>query len=448
MGGTSELEPALEGKRALGFWMCLALVVGNIIGAGIFLLPAALAPFGQNAIYGWLLTIAGALCLAWVFAQLASRIDGSPYDYVREAAGELPAFMVMWSYWISIWVGIPALAIAAVSYASRIAPSLGGPIAAPATAIASVWLFTFVNMRGARSAGAVQMVTAVLKVLPLIAVVVVAAILLGRGVESAALTTTEVNGGAIATAAALALFAMLGFESATLVAGKVQDAGRVVPMATLAGTALVGLIYLVACAAVLFLLPGERAATSPAPFADAISPVLGAAAGTFIAAFAIVSALGCLNGWVLCSGEVPLALARDGVFPRWLAATTANGTPIRAQLVSSLVATGLIASNYSRSMASMFSFMILVTTAVSLVLYFACAASALSLMARGRLQARLLGPAAALGLIFSLWAIWGAGAEASLWGVALLATGIPVYWLMRRSRSSPAAAAIPAALPE
>jgi APA family basic amino acid/polyamine antiporter len=414
--------------------MTVALVIGNIVGAGIFLLPAALAPFGHNAIYGWLLTIGGALCLAWVFAQLAARIEGGPYEYVREAAGELPAFMVMWSYWISIWAGIPALAIAAVSYGSSLVPALGGPIAAPAAAISAVWLFTLVNMRGARTAGLVQLATTALKLIPLIAVVVVAAVLLGGGTESAAMSTSAVTPGAIAAAGTLALFAMLGFESAALASAKVRNAIKVVPKATIAGTAMVGVLYLVACTAVLFLLPGERAAASPAPFADAISPVLGSAAGSLIAVFAIISALGCLNGWVLCSGEVPLALARSGIFPRWLAATTSIGTPVRAQVVSSLVATALIASNYSRSMAGLFSFIILVTTVMSLVLYFACAGAALSMMARGRVRAPLLGSAAVLGLIFTMWAMWGAGAEATVWGLSLLATGLPIWALMRISR--------------
>ncbi|HUG44995.1 MAG TPA: amino acid permease, partial [Sphingomicrobium sp.] len=353
-------------KQLLGPWMTVALVVGNIVGAGIFLLPAALAPLGQNAIYGWLVTIAGALCLAWVFARLAAQIEGGPYAYVREAAGDLPAFMVMWSYWISIWAGIPALAIAAVSYASTIVPALGGPVAAPVTAICSVWLLTLVNMRGARSAGAVQLVTAVLKMLPLFAVVVVAAIALGGGGTSAELVPIPLGPGAIATAAALTLFAMLGLESASIVSSKVRNARQVVPKATLAGTALVGLIYLAATTAVLFLLSGKSAAASAAPFADAIAPMLGGVAGTLVAAFAVISVLGCLNGWVLCSGEVPLALARNGIFPRWLGVTTAIGTPVRAQLISSLVATLLIASNFSRSMTGLFSFMILMTTAIAL----------------------------------------------------------------------------------
>jgi APA family basic amino acid/polyamine antiporter len=243
---------------------------------------------------------------------------------------------------------------------------------------------------------------------------------------------------------------MVGFESATVPVGKVRNAARIVPLATLAGTAAAGLVYLIASTAVLYLLPGDQAATSAAPFADAIAPVLGGSAGTLIAAFAIISALGCLNGWVLCSGEVPLTLARNGVFPRWFARTSAIGTPIRAQLVSSLVATLLIASNYSRSLAGLFSFMILVSTVVTLVLYAACATAALVLIRRRQLDGGLVTIAALLGLAFSLWAFWGAGAEASLWGMALLATGVPVWIAMRLSSSaaSPVPAAAPAAPPE
>jgi basic amino acid/polyamine antiporter, APA family len=437
-----------RGKQLLGPWMATALVVGNIVGAGIFLLPATLAPFGQNAIYGWLLTIGGALCLAWVFAQLASRIEGGPYSYVRDVAGELPAFMVMWGFWISIWTGLPVLAIAAVSYASSIAPAMGGPVAAPLSAVAAVWLFVLVNMRGARSAGAVQVMTSVLKLMPLIAVVLVAAVLFGSGQESASLAPVEVSPGAIATAGTLALFSMLGIESASVASARVANPSRIVPRATMAGTALVGLIYLAATTAVLFLLPAEIAARSPAPFADAIVPALGEAAGTLVAAFAIISALGCLNGWILCAGEVPLGLARSGIFPRWLAVTTPIGTPVRAQLVSAALATLLIASNYSRSMADLFAFMLLVTTTIAVVLYLACSASALVLLWRGRVRAPLLGAAALIGLAFSVWAVWGAGVEAALWGLALLATGLPVYFLMRRKGGSTLKAEeIPAAPP-
>lgn len=433
-----------DGK--MGIWMTSALVVGNIIGAGLFLLPSALAPYGIDAIFGWFVTLAGALCLASVFAQLARGRPGGPYQYTRDAFGPLTGFIVMWSYWISTWTGNAAIALAATGYLSRLAPLINAsPAMAATTTIGLLWLFTLINMRGARVAGVAQLVTTVLKLVPLIAVFVLAAWLMGTGVvHRPQLLPTPISGGGIAATAALALWSVMGFESATLPVGKVENPERTVPRATIIGTLVASLFSLLACAAVLLLLPGKAAIGSPAPFADAVQPFLGSIAVVLIAGFAAVSALGALNGWVLCSGEVPLTMARDGVFPRWFAVTARNGTPVRAQVLSSALASFLILTNYSRSLTGLFTFMGLITAATTLVLYFAVAAAALKfrLSSRGRLVEAL----ALVSLLYCLWALWGVGAESVVWTMALLATAVPVYWLMRRSELSiPAAEASPAA---
>jgi basic amino acid/polyamine antiporter, APA family len=427
------VDPA-PGERQLGLPMATALVVGNMIGAGIFLLPALLAPFGQNATYAWLLTIAGALFLAVTFAILSRRIEGGPFVYVERAFGPEVAFVVVWSYLVSIWTANAILPIAAVSNFSHFAPVLGHPIVAPATAILFLWVLLLVNINGARAAGFVQVLTTLLKALPLIAVFLIAAIYFGRGVPAAPQSPMPISGGAIAAAAALALFSMLGIECATVSADKVKDPHRTIPIASVLGPAIAGAIYLGVTWAVLYLLPGAEAANSPSPFADAAQPIVGPIAGSLIALFAGISALGALNGWLLCSGEIPLKLARDGAFPAWFAKTSGPGTPVRAQVVGCIAATLLIVSNYSRSLAGLYAFITLISVVSTLVLYVGCSASALTLLARRRLTGALLGICATMGLIFSLWAFWGAGLEPSLWGLALVATGIPVWLAVRRSR--------------
>jgi basic amino acid/polyamine antiporter, APA family len=222
----------------------------------------------------------------------------------------------------------------------------------------------------------------------------------------------------------------------------------VVPLATIAGTTAVGILYLAAFAAILFLLPSDVIANSPAPFADAIVPALGAGAGTAVAVFATISALGAVNGWILLSGEVPLTLARDRVFPRWFGVTAGADTPVRAQLLSSVLATLLIASNYTRTLADLFTFMLLITTIANLVLYLGCTLAAIRLTMRRRLTGTVLVMTAVAGLAFAIFAFWGAGGEATFWGMGLLATGFPVYWLMRwKGGSTPAEEAPPAAPP-
>jgi APA family basic amino acid/polyamine antiporter len=426
-------------ERQLGFWKCLALVVGNIVGAGVFLLPASIAPFGANNNWGWPLAIGGSLCLAFVLASLAGRITGGPYAYVREAFGAEAGFLVMWTYWTSIWTANATLGIAAVSYASSLVPALGVAPLPPVLAIGCLWLFTLINIRGAGTAGSVQVLTTVLKLLPLVAVCGVALWALGSGASAAPQAATKVSAGGIASVAALAMFSMLGFECATLPAGKVINEARTIPLSTMAGTLLAGLITLAACTAVLFLLPSLIAAKSPAPFADAIAPALGHSAGSMIALFAMISALGALNGWIFCSGEVPLTMARAGVFPEWFGKTTAVGTPVRAQVFSTVLSSLLIWANYSGSMTDAFTFIVLIATDGTLVLYGACALAALKLK-----QAIV---AAVAGVLFTAFAFWGAGLEAGLWGFGLLLLGLPIWWLNRRSRagSSPAAAARPPA---
>lgn len=441
--------PSDPAQNQLGFWMCLALVVGNTIGTGIFLLPAQLAPFGVNALLGFAVTTAGSLFLAYVFAALARGLPHATgaYDYVVGALGAPAAFFVLWSYWISLWVTNAAIAIGAVSYLTVLAPALAAtPAAGPLLGIAFVILFTIVASFGARASGGVQMVTSILKILPLAAVIVLGALLLGGGeTEMAELAPMPVTGGSIAGAAALSLWVMLGFESAVMPAGKVRDPARTVPRATLIGTLIVSIIYLFALTSVFLLLPHEQAAGSNAPFADVIARYWGSGAASAIAAFAAISALGALNGWVLLQAEVPLSLARGGVFPSVFARVNRAGMPVFGQWLGCGLTSLLLATNLSRGLAGVYSFMILLATVATLVLYAAASASALILLRRHMLRGVLVGVAALLGGLYSLWALWGAGQEAVLWGGALLLTGVPIYALMRRGGSSRAPEPVPAA---
>jgi basic amino acid/polyamine antiporter, APA family len=252
----------------------------------------------------------------------------------------------------------------------------------------------------------------------------------------------------VAGAAALTLWAMLGFECATVPAARVRDPERNIPRATIIGTLIAGLIYLAASTAVFVLLPAGAAAASSAPFADLVGNFWGPEAATAVVAFAVISCLGALNGWVLLQGEVPLALAHRGVFPRWFAAVNRRGMPVRAQVAGALLSVALIAANYTRGLTELFGFVILLATAATLVLYLFGGFSALRMMKEGRLRRGSLLVVTILGTVYAIWTFYGAGLEATAWGAVLLATGIPVYFLMRsRGGSSPLEELAPAAPP-
>lgn len=418
--------------------MTVALVMGNMIGSGIFLVPASLAAYGGFGIAGWIISTAGALCLASVFSFL-SRIEpaaGGPYAYTRQAFGDLPAFLVAWGYWISIWTSLGALAVAFAGYLGSVLPFLSATRGASAiTAIATVWILIAVNAGGVRSAGWVQVVTTVLKVLPLAAVGVAGLWHFEPAhftVPSSDIRTVVVSS---AGAATLTLWAFLGLESGTVPAASIEDPDRTIPRATICGTLLTAAIYIVSTVGVMSLVAPSALAQSQAPFADAASSIWGATGATLVALGASISAFGALNGWVLLVGQLPLAVARDGLFPRVFAGVSRNGIPVAGMLIAGVLTTILVAVNYTRGLVELFTFFILLSTLTTLVPY-TFSSLAVFLVRRGDRRAALsrgMAIVAALAFGYSLWAIAGAGQETVYWGFLLLVSGLPVF-VHRRSR--------------
>ncbi len=418
--------------RKLGLFAAIALVMGNMIGSGVFLLPASLAPYGWNAVIGWFITTAGTLVLAWVLAALttAKPAAGDPAGFVAEAFGALPAFFVSWIYWVSVWTAVASIAVAGVSYLSIFLPAIGETAMAPAlSAIALVWAMTLINLRGVHAAGNFQVATVLLKVIPLIAIVVIAVLVLGTGSgEIRSFEMREINGVDLRGAAALTLFALLGFECASLAAAKVENPEVNVPRATMWGTALTGLIYLLVCSFVALMLPEELVANSPAPLATFVEIFWSPTAAALVSLFAIISCIGAINGWVLMQGELPRSMATRGMLPGWWGSTDYAGTPRNALLASSVVATVCLLLNSSRSMQGIYEFMLLLSTSAALWLYLACALAAWRL--------KVVQVFAAVGAAYALWTLWGAGVEASGWSLALMVAGLPLWWLAKRGENS------------
>ena len=429
--------------QLLSFWMCVALVVGNSIGSGVFLLPASLAPYGLNSVVAWGFTASGAILLAIVFARLSRAYPqaGGPYAYVRLAFGPLTAFIVAWGYWISIWVGNVTIATGAVSNLSPLLPWIAEkPGASAACTLFLLWMLTFVNWYGIKASGWVQSVTTVLKILPLIGVAVLGLFSLRSSAVAAAATTIPLSVSGITAASTLTLWALLGLESASIPADKVANPARTIPIATLVGTVATALICALACTTVLLLVPPATLARSNAPFVDLATQFWGGGAGKVLAIFASISSFGALNGWILLQGELPRAMALRGEFPGIFARESARHTPGFALGFGSVLVTLLILANYEKSMARIFTFTLLLSTTACLVMYAVCSAALLRLQWIGKLGSARRGSVALaivgiLATAYSLWAIIGAGPEPVAWGAVLLGLGVPLYfWFTRSSR--------------
>jgi len=430
----------------LGLVACTALVVGNMIGSGIFLLPASLAAFGPISLVGWTVTSLGALVLAVIFGRLSRLVTrtGGPYAYTEAGFGEFAGFIIAWGYWIALWTGNAGVAVALAGYVGFLFPGVAAsPNASLAVALIAIWTLTLVNIRGVAEAGVVQVVTTVLKLVPLV-------LIGGLGlfwIDAANFTPFNTSGqsdlAAISAAAALTLWAYLGLESATVPAGDVIDPERTIPRATILGVLIAAIVYISVTTVAVGVVPSAELAISAAPLALVAAVMWGAVGGVLVAIGAVISTFGTLNGFTLLTGQVPYGAALDRVFPSRLGQLSRYGTPANALILSNLLASILVAMNFAQGLVGAFNTIILLAVMSSLLPYALCALAELMIVIRtGR---SLAGPQivkvvvlGALGFLYALWAIYGAGAQTVFLGFLLILAGIPVHvaikWRNRNAR--------------
>ena len=434
-------------RRSLGLATTTSIVLGNMVGSGVFLLPATMAAYGAYSLWGWGVSTVGALLLAWVFSNLSRRLPkaGGPYAYPREAFGDFAGFQIAWIYWLSIVGTNAAIAVAFSSYLVTFIPSLAAsPVNGALAALAATWLLTGINILGVKAAGRLQLITVILKLSPLVVLA-----FFGIGHFSVATFnsghTTESAASAINSTAALAMWAFLGLECATVPANHVKDPEKTIPRATMLGTIIAGVFYIVCTSVVMGIIPADVLAKSNAPFADAARMLWGNWAGYLIAGAALISCFGALNGWILMQGQLPQAVANNGLFPKSLAKESKFGTPVVALLVSSLFASVLILMSLGSSfgglgqaLVQMFNILILITTFFTLVPYMLCALADIVLSRRDKraqsVRTRDVVIAGAA-FVFGIWACYGTGKDSLFYGTLMLLAGLPIYvWMTRTTK--------------
>jgi APA family basic amino acid/polyamine antiporter len=434
-------------KNKLGLWTSTSLVVGNMIGSGVFLMPAALAAFGGISVVGWLVTSIGAISLARVYSklsQLMPKADGGPYAYSRAGLGDFAGFLVAWGYWISIWCTNAAIAVSLVSALSSFFPALASNAAlAVATGLAAIWLLSWVNCRGVVTSGKLQLVTTILKIVPLLLVSVGGLFFLDKANFMPFNASGQSAFGAIAATATLTFFAFLGLECATIPSGSVANPSRTIPRATMLGTGIATSIYIISSVSVMGMIPAKTLQHSVTPFADAAVIIWGSTARYWISAGVAMAAFGALNGWILVQGQVPYAIAKDRLFPAVFGLKNKRGVPAMGIVIGSVLISLLMVMNYTKGLAEQFRFLILLTTICTLVPYLFSTAAfiIIRIQQRARVQAKHGWPQAlalaSLAFLFSLLAMAGSGQETVYYGFMLLMCGLPFYvWILWRNKGS------------
>lgn len=424
--------------QKIGLIAAIALVVGNMIGAGIFVLPSALAAYGSISILGWIFSAAGALILAKIFSNFSKIIvnkSGGPYAYSKAGFGDFVGFLVAWGYWISIWITNGAIAIAIVGALSFFIPTLKEtPTYALSLGLAFIWIFTWINSKGVKQSSRIQIITTILKILPLLFVILVGIFFFRIENFPDFNLTGDNHFGTLSIVATLTLYAFLGIESATIPAANIKNPEVTIPKATMIGTLISTIIYILGTVVLFGILPISVFQDSPAPFAEAAKYIGGDYAGYFVAGGAAIAAIGALNGWILIMGQIPMATAQDNLFPRLFKKENRNGVPIMGLVIGSVLSSLVLLMNYTGGLVKQFEFMILLSTLAVLVPYvFTAASYALvvldtKLNTKNRIQTFVL---SGLGFAFSIWAIYGSGKDTVFYGFLLLLLGVPFYVLMK-----------------
>jgi basic amino acid/polyamine antiporter, APA family len=424
----------MKGIRALTLPAVVALVVGNMVGTSMYTLPASLAhAVGPLGLVAWLLTAAGYLFVALVYASLGTRYPktGGPYIYAREAFGEFTGFQTVWTYWFSAVIGNAAIVTGVVGYAVGLVPALGKSVWPQfALAQALIWGLCALNVMGVRTSGRAQIVFVVCNIAPLL---VLSLVSLGS-FDAANLRPFAPHGaGSLAVGAALVVWAYSGVESATVPAEEVAAPERTIRVGTLLGYAVATVVFLVTSLAVAGALPNDVIASSPRPIALAIGQALGPIPAAIVSGCAIIAGLGTLNGWTLMCGRIPVTAAEDGIFFKGLAAIHPRfGTPHRALIVATAIASGLLLLYFQDTLLGVFNFIVLLSVLTTLLPHLFATAAELLLArrdssrydARARRRAHVVAPIA---FLFVLYTIYGVGPEVALWGFLVLLAGTPLY---------------------
>lgn len=428
-------------EKKLGLISLTALVTGNMMGSGMFLLPSTMARLGSGSLLSWIFTAIGSLLLAIVFSRMSALIPktGGPYAYVQASLGDFMGFQTAYLYWVNVWVGNAAIAVAAMGYLSVFFPILSEPLFACITGIGCVWVFTFINLCGIHTAGFIQLITTIVKLVPIGLISLVGWIYFHPSYITTSFNVTHdphLNAFELITqGATLTLWCFIGLECATVPATAVKNPKKNIPLATLLGTSIAAVIYFLSFTVIMGIIPNDVLQHSVSPFADAAQIIFGDWGKWMIAVIAVIGCLGTLNGWILIQGQVPMAAADDHLFLKIFGHRNKNGVPSYGLIITSVLISLLLLFTISPDLVKQFELIVLIAVVTSLITYLYTPVSELRLFLRGVFPYTKKSVIIAIvALVYAFWAICGAGFEILSYLALLLLSSAPLFLLNGKTK--------------
>lgn len=420
-------------ENKIGLAPLTAMVAGNMMGSGVFMLPANLAQIGSISIWGWILTSIGALSLALVFSTLGmlNPKAGGPYAYVKEGYGDYLGFQTVYVYWLAAWVGNIAITIVSVGYLSYFMPALRDPWLGCLASIGILWFFTLANAYGPNTVGKLQMVTTTAMLIPIIGVSIIGCFWFSPHLLASAYNVSGHSDFlAISAAASLTLWAFIGVESAAVSAGVVKNPKRNIPLATVLGVIIAALTYILSSVIIMGVIPNNELAHSASPFGLMAAYVLGPQVGKIVSACAVLACFGTLAGWTLLVGQSAKAAADDALFPVLFSKVNKRNVPVLGLVLVAVMMSIILLLTISPTLNKQFELVSLITVFLSLLPYLYSAASAIIIGYRLKMPKTryiIFAVIALIALLYTFWTIANVGDKIITYGALTLLTSIPLY---------------------
>lgn len=419
----------------LSFWQLVALVVGNLVGSGVLMLPASLALYGSISFIGWMIASTGAILLSLVFCNLCTNHPrtGGPHVYVEDAFGKTPGFFIAWVYWILAWIGYAALVVAIMGCITTITGPLP-KLVVLGLEIAIILVFTAINLRQVAFAGKVELVLTIVKVMPLIILPLLAL----PSIDSNLLWAPAPNHqetclGALAIVVLRMIFAFMGFETGTVPAEEIENPRVNIPKATVIGTLIAAGIYMLGTIAIFGHVPYEILQHSKAPYADLAASVFGGNWQTFIALAGALCALGALNGWMLVGGRIAYGAALDGIFPKIFQKTDQHGAPTNAIIISSFCTIPFLMLSLSDNLVHQFNFVVDISVSLIIIVYLSCMLAYLKFLRDSKKTAIHQWILGIVSATFCGWILSSISLEMTMYSLLAFVLGVPMYIRMRQN---------------
>jgi basic amino acid/polyamine antiporter, APA family len=394
------------------------------------------------------------MVLGGMFGQLAKRVpnsDGGLYAYARHEFGDFAGYLTGWCYWIQSWAGNAAIVSSWVFYVDALFNWHANGIENWCIALVGLWVPAVINLVGVRQMAWFQNVTVVLKFLPLLFIGVVGWFYV-KAVHFGGFNT---SGGSlyagIGIAAGVALFSFIGVEAAAITAKRVKDPERNVGRASLLGTGLSAILYLLTAAVVMGLVSHKALVSTGSPFVNAFQSMFPgqAWAGKFIAAVAVASGIGALNGWTLLVTETSRAIAQDDLFPRAFAWQDRKNTAWFGIVVGTILPSILMLWRYEASTGlTVFTYLVDLTVVTVAIPYFMSAIAQLTYLVskRRRVQGWALARdllVASIAVLFSMWVTFASGYQVVYQALVVLMAGLILYAFLNARRERLGEAVVP-----